>query len=119
MTIKKTLIKTDELKYYENHLYIINSVLPVKLTNKEIEILSNIMNMKGDVNNNVLGSAMRAILKDKLGLSSSSLSSYIKQLTSKGFISVINNKIEILKLLIPDNDEQEYNFKLINNGKKN
>lgn len=115
MKIIKTL-KLSKDDFYKKHLYIINHILPVQMTNKEIEVLACFMSLEGDIVNEMFGVSARKIVKDRLELSSGGLCNYLNQLKTKKFIvvRVVNDKelLSILPILIPSNDVQEYNFKL-------
>lgn len=91
-------------KYYVQHLYIISSVLPVKLTTKEINVLSLFMN-KGD-----FSKSTRKELKKELNLSASSLSNYLKILTDKRYIKNNNGVYELNDLIKVKNGRIDYNF---------
>lgn len=84
------------------------------MTDMEATVLAEFMTLEGDIAKDRFGTSARKIVKQKLGLSSAGLSNYMKTLNEKGFI--INDKTEILPILIPDKEEQVYQFKLINFG---
>jgi hypothetical protein len=109
-TIKKQL-KLGEQKYYQKHLEIINNFLPVTITPKEIEVLSNFMILKGDISNDRFGTSARKMVMNKMNLSVAGISNYIKVLKQKGFI---NDEYKILNILYPEPDKQSYNFKIEN-----
>ena len=108
--IKKQLILTRDA-YYNKHLAIINPLLPISLTPKEIEVLAGFMALKGDIANDRFGTTARKLIMDKLSLSLSGLGNYLKSLKDKGFIKQDNT---ILPLLFPEEKQQMYEFKLIN-----
>jgi hypothetical protein len=110
----RKLLKLNEIDYYKTHLIIINSVLPVKLTSKEIELLAHFMILKGSISLDRFGTTGKKIVKQKMKLSSASMSNYMKSLSNKGFI--INGKI--IPILFPSDNEEEYYFKLINDRKE-
>lgn len=107
--IKKT-IKLGNLEYYNTHLQVINPLLPVQLTPKEIEILAQFMSFNGTLADDRFGTTARKIVKEKMNLSNAGVSNYMKSLKSKGFIT--GNFI--VPILFPENRTQEYNFKLVN-----
>ena len=92
------------------HLEIINPLLPVSLTPKEIEVLSSFMSLQGDISKDRFGTTARKMVQQSVGLSVAGMSNYMKSLKSKGFIT--GNKI--LPILFPTNGEQDYQFKLVN-----
>lgn len=93
--------------YYKVHLQLINPVLPVKLSDKELDVLSYFL-MFGD-----LSRESRKVVREKLGMSFGSLTNHIRHLKEKGFI--LGND-ELNSLIVPDGKSQEYVFKLVNNG---
>ena len=110
----KALSKRLELpvsEYYKVHLNIVNSLLPIKLTPKEVEVLALFMSLKGDIGKDRFGSTAKKLVKQELSLSDGGLSNYIKTLKQKGFISPSN---EIPNLLVPNDDKQEYFLQIIN-----
>lgn len=115
MRIIKKLLKLGRLDYYKKHLFIINYILPVQMTPKEIEVLAAFMSLEGDIVKDSFGSSGRKIVMDKLNIQPGGLGNYLSQLKDKGFI--IENKdtkeLSILPILIPNNKEQIYQFKLV------
>lgn len=111
-TINK-ILKLNSIEYFTQHIRIINSVLPVKLTEKEIEILGGLLYIfyKEDVY--IFSLEGRRLLSNLLKIDHSNLNKYIKGLTNKGFI-VSNKGLEtLLPLILPtDTKSQQYNFKI-------
>ncbi len=102
-------------KYYETHLSLVNALLPVKMTPKEIEVLSRFMALEGDIATDRFGTSARRLIKDALDLSDGGLGNYIKSLSNKKFI--IKNgqgKLQINPIIQNDGKEQLYQFKLMN-----
>jgi hypothetical protein len=97
--------------YYIVHLSIVNALIPVKLTPKEIEVLACFMSLKGDIAKDRFGATARKFVKQTLNLSDGGLGNYLKSLKEKKFISDTN---EILSALMPSEDKQEYLIQLIN-----
>ena len=108
--IVRKILKLDTVGYYATHLKIINPLLPVQLTPKEIEILANFMSLNGSISSNRFGSTARKIVKEKMEISTAGVSNYMRSLKDKGFIT---DDI-ILPILFPENGEQLYQIKLIN-----
>ncbi len=106
----KKVLKLDSLDYYNTHLQIINPLLPVHLTPKEIEILAHFMSFDGTMENDRFGTTARKIVKETMKLSNAGISNYMKSLKSKGFI----RGNEIVPILFPSNGTEEYSFKLVN-----
>lgn len=103
----------DKNSYYETHLSLINCILPVKMTPMEIKVLSRFMSLDGDISRERFGTSARKLVKEELNIKPAGMSNYLRSLKDKGFIKM-NNQIEILPLLFPEKDVQEYKFKLIN-----
>lgn len=101
-------------EYYQTHLSVINCLLPVKNTNKEIEILSLFMCFDGILEDDRFGTTAKKMIRNKLGLSHQGLSNYMTSLIRKRMLSIEEEKIKILPILHPNRDEQIYMIKLIN-----
>lgn len=115
-TISKALNLT-RVKFYETHLAIINGLLPIRITPKEIEVLARFMSFSGDLSTARFGTTARKMVKQALGLSDGGLGNYLRALKEKGFIAVSENppyELTINPLLIPNPDRQEYRFLLTN-----
>jgi hypothetical protein len=97
--------------YYRQHLAIVNAFLPIKLTNKEIDVLGLFMSFKGVLEKDRFGTTARKIVMSELNLSSGGLGNYINSLKKKGFIT---KDMQIPKLLVPSEGKQEYYFILEN-----
>ena len=111
--IKKKQIVDTERGYYKLHLTIINSFLPIKLTSKEIEILSEFMRLEGDIKEDRFGTTGRKMVMESLSLSHGSLGNHLKNLKDKGFIIKITEDIyDIPLILYPNKEEQNYMFKI-------
>jgi hypothetical protein len=111
--IRKTLrLSTD--KYYEIHLNLINCILPIKMTPREIEVIAAFMALEGDIATYRFGPSARKIVMAKLHLSPAGLSNFMKFLFDKGVLERQGDMIKIYPLLIPNVDEQKYLFKLVN-----
>lgn len=109
--IRKALL-LDKSNYYQTHLNIINCILPVKMTPKEIEVLAAFMSLEGDIAQYKFGPSARKIVMAETELSPAGLSNFIKQLTTKGFLTRTGDMTVILPLLVPEHTDQWYQFKL-------
>jgi len=116
MEILQKQLKLEIHEYYSTHLSLINALLPIKLTPKEVEVLALFMTFKGELANDRFGTTGKKIVRDKLKLSQPGLANYMKSLISKGFLKKINGGIQILPILQPEKEYQMYQFKLINIG---
>lgn len=104
----------EKVKYYEMHLNIINSLIPAPLANMEIKVLALFMSLEGDlVQEDRFNSEARKKVCKELGISNSGLGNYLKSLKDKGaIITGLTGNSEIVKLLVAENDEQFYQFKI-------
>lgn len=110
-------LELNKLDYYKTHLSLINPLLPVKMTPKEVEVLAGFMSLEGDIAKYRFSKTGRKIIMEQLELSPSGLSNYLGTLEEKEFIRKIDsNNYIIWPLLIPEKDEQLYIFKIVNNG---
>lgn len=109
MIRKKLILNKND--YFVTHLSLINNLLPVKMTKKEIEVMAAFLSLEGDISKEPFGTTARRIVKEKLNLSSGGLGNYLDTFNKRGFI--INN--QILPILRPDKDSQEYSLKIIHN----
>lgn len=110
MRVLTKKLELNEEEFYKIHLSIVNAILPIKLTPKEIEVLATFMSLKNELANDRFGTTARKVVMDKLSLSPGGLGNYIKTLKEKGFIK--NNTI--ISFLVPNSDIQEYFFQLKN-----
>ena len=112
--IKKIMNVTRE-DYYVMHLSIINPLLPIKMTPKEIEVLGAFMSLNGEIAEaDRFGTTCKKIVKEKLNLSDGGLGNYIKTLKEKGFIYYNEGgKLSVLDVLQADKGSQGYMFKII------
>ena len=109
MIIKKVL-KLSVLEYYNTHLQLINPILPITMTPKEIEILAYFMSFNGTIAEDRFGTTAKNIVKSKMKLSNAGVSNYMKKLKDKG---LVKDGI-ILHILFPDTEKQQYQFELVN-----
>jgi DNA-binding MarR family transcriptional regulator len=114
----KNVVKTlrlETLDYYKTHLSIINCILPVKITNKEIEVLALYMYFSKSLEDDRFGTVTRKLIRERLGITHQGLSNYINSLVEKSFLIVNQNKeMSIFPLLHPNPDNQVYMLKLVN-----
>lgn len=115
--IRKTL-KLQRKEYFEKHLLLINHVLPVQMTPKEAEVLAAFMSLQGDIAKDPFGTSGRKLVREQVGISQGGLGNYLEQLKTKGFIYEKDKVLQILPILIPDQEEQGYQFKIERDGKE-
>lgn len=121
-TLRK-IVQLSKLDYYETHLSLLNCLLPTrkdkpndgKLTPTEIKVLAAFMSIEGELAQYRFETLGRKIVKEKLNLTSAGLSNYTGNMEKKGFLISTENSTTIWPILVPDQDEQMYMFKLINN----
>lgn len=111
--ITKTL-RVQTVEYYSTHLSIINCLLPVKLTNKEIEVLSLFMCYSETLNEPKFGRKIKKLVREKLDLSHQGISNYIASLIEKKMLIVHKDELSIIPILKPNMNEQIYMIKLVN-----
>lgn len=112
--IQKGLILNKD-EYYVKHLSIINPVLPVQLTNKEILVLASFMCLPPSITeDDRFNSLARKKVMEKLNLSPGGLGNYLKSMIEKGFLrkSDITKRISINEVLVPEQNKQGYIFKI-------
>lgn len=110
-------LKLPRVGYYEAHLSIINGLLPVRITPKEIEVLARFMSFNGEFADDRFGTSARKRVKEEMNISDSGLSGYLRILKDKGFIQFTPDNpkdLSINPILVPDPDSQEYRFLLSN-----
>lgn len=114
MEIKKKLLRLPKIEYYKTHLSIVNCVLPVKMTPKELEILATFLSLEGDIARYRFGPSAKKIVMKELNLKPAGLSNHMSSLLEKGFLKKVGDIVEILPILIPNKEEQQYLFKIVN-----
>jgi len=110
----KKVLSLHQRDYYETHLSIINCILPIKLTPKEIEVLACFMSLEGDITNYRFGRLGKKVVMDYLRIQSSGLANYMRDLKKKSMLKEDSNgNITILPILLPGDKVQEYRFRLM------
>lgn len=108
------VLSLSKKDYYITHLSLINVILPVKMTNREIEIIARAMIFEGELAGDRFGATARKILKNDLDLSDGGLGNFIKSLQIKGILKTSASGLQIHPILFNSPTEQLYNIKLIN-----
>lgn len=114
MKIVKKSLSLSRLEYYEKHLLIINHVLPEQLTPMQAKVLAAFMSFTGELSRDPFSTSGRKLVREMLSLSPGGLGNYLEQLKGKGFLYTKDEKLVILPILIPEDKEQFYQFKLTN-----
>ena len=116
MKIIQKAFKVENQEYYTMHLHIVNAILPVKLTDKELEVLSAFMGLdKNIIEENYFNPVARKKVLKRLDLSAAGLSNHLKSMINKGLLTKndITNTITIKEFLLPEEDGQGYQFKIM------
>jgi len=117
-TLKKVLrLSSDD--YYTTHLNLMNCILPVKMTPREIEVMAAFMSLEGDIALYRFGPSAKKIVMKRLNLSPAGLSNFMGTLLGKGFLIQKGDAITIYPMLNLQPNEQIYMFKLINYNETN
>ncbi len=110
----RKVLRLPKDQYYRVHLSLVNALLPIQLTPKEIEVLAGFMSLDGDISRDRFGTSAKKIIKEKLNITDGGLGNYMKSLKDKGFLLFDENgKLMVRPFLQNDEKEQIYNFKLI------
>lgn len=114
MGVIKKALKLEKIEFYETHLALVNAILPVKLTPREIEVLARFMSFEGEMADDRFGTSARKRVKKELELTDGGLGNFISSLKKKKFLVSSDDKVSIWPLIIPAKGEQDYMFKLTN-----
>jgi DNA-binding MarR family transcriptional regulator len=112
--IQKSILQLKGAEYYIYHLSIINPFLPVELSPREIEVLGTFMSFKGELaEKDRFGTTFRKELKRLLSMSDAGLSNHLASLKSKGAIKDNLSSFQIAPILLPEEKQQNYQFKIV------
>lgn len=116
MEVLKKKMVLPSLKYYEKHLSIINPMLTVQLTVKEIQVLASFLSvgkeMASDYRfNSVAKKHVRTALKLKPG----GLSNYFRSMVNKKVLlkNEITGAYTIAPHVLPEEKQQAYTFLIV------
>lgn len=115
MKVIQQRFNVENEQYYIMHLNIINAILPVKLTDKELEVLAAFMNLdKSIVEDGYFNPVTRKKVMKKLNLLPAGLSNHLGNMIDKGFLvkNPITNIITIKDFLLPEENVQGYQFQI-------
>ena len=103
----------EKLEFYKTHLRIVNAILPVNITNKELEIMAEFLILPKELTNgNMFNTLARREVIKRLGLNDGGMSNHIKNMKKKGYIVKQGEYYGIAPALLPDQEVQGYNLKL-------
>jgi len=105
--IKKSL-RLNEVDYYRQHIKIVSAFLPVRLTEREVDVLSNFLSFKGEFAVDRFGPSQRRIVMDRLNMKPPNLSNHLKSLRRAGVIK----EGKVIDHFVPNEDSQMYLFKI-------
>lgn len=112
--IQKGITELTRVEYYRYHLNIINPFLPIELTPKEREVLGTFMSFQGELaDRDRFGTSFRKEVKTLLHMSDGGLCNYLSSLKAKGAIIENNGLLTIAPILIPEDKQQFYQFKIV------
>ena len=119
MKVLRKTLKVDKDNFYKMHLNIVNSLMDNALTGTEIEVLATFMSLdKSIIEEDMFNTLARKQVKEKLGgMSAGGLGNHLKSMITKEFLikNEITNRITVVPALIPVDDSQGYQIKLIQN----
>lgn len=112
----RKILKLSSEDFYETHLRLMNVLLNSSgstLTDKEIKLLTIVLNYSGDLKLYPFDTTSRKILIAKLRITKSGLSNYLDSLHKKGFIiEDAEGRTIINPVIVPGDLSQEYLIKL-------
>lgn len=111
--LQKTYVAKTKVEYFKQHLNIVQAVLPISLTKKEIDILANFMALEGkDAVFPFVGKSRKKV-REQVGMSVASLGNYLSVLKDKeAIIEDEDGDLYINPILIAELPTQGYQFKI-------
>lgn len=116
MKIIPRVLRLGQTDYYMKHLSIVNCLLPTNLTNKEIEVLSSFLSLdKVLIEDDMFNTEARKKVMKKLNLKPGGLGNHLKSMLDKKVLerNQYSNKLSIRDFLLPEEDKQGYQIKII------
>lgn len=115
MKIIQRSLNLGKVDYHIKHLSILNILIPINLTDKEIEVLATFMSLDKElIDEDMFNSVSRKKVMSKLKLSPGGLSNYIRfMLDKKVLFKTETGKLKIREYLLPENKAQGYQIKVI------
>lgn len=114
-TLKKTLVEDGEIAYYIRNIRILQSLLPVSITDAEVRVLAAFLAVPQEFKKHPFCKEGRKFVEDSLNLSSGGLGNHLKSLKLK---KLVKDELGVLSLnpilQITGEQQQEYyiNIKL-------
>ena len=121
MKVIQKVLTLESVDYYVKHLSLINQVLPVQLSPKEVDVLAGFMSAdKKLIEEDMFNSVVRKQVMSMLSISPGGLGNYLKSMITKGLLerSEITKRIKVKPFLLPEETIQGYQFKLIKKDAK-
>lgn len=117
MSIITKTLKLSRRDFYKKHLLIINHILPVQMSTKQAEVLAAFISLEGVLGEHKFSTLGRKLVMEELGLDPGGLGNYLRFFTKNGYITrdIETKEYKITSILIPNDKEQLYQFKLISN----
>jgi len=113
MKVIQSSFELSKIDYYKTHFKILNAVLPIDITDKEIDILSNFLSLPVEMTNeNMFNSMTRKKVIEALTLTNGGMSNHLKNMKKKGYLIRNGEYLIIHPNLLPAHSVQGYNFKL-------
>lgn len=104
----------DSLSYFKAHLGILNALLPIHITHREVEILSHFWSLPVEVRSpNMFCTEARREVSKVLGLNGGSMSNHLKNMRKKGLLLRDGDYFVIAPALLPSDSVQSYRLKLV------
>jgi DNA-binding MarR family transcriptional regulator len=103
--MRKKVFSLPKREYLLKHLEVLNSIIPVKLSPTERQMIAILLDREEDlVLNDLLSKEVRKKLREELNMSYQNLSARLKRLKNEGFIYLdpADNKWKLIKFLLPD-----------------
>lgn len=119
MTTLKKKLELSERDFYRVHMHIVNALLPIKLSTKEIDILTAFMSFTGTLAEDRFSTTGKKIVRETLGISNQVLWNHINALRDKKLIYLNDKNVLIINPVLFPKDllNQKYSIELINKGK--
>lgn len=112
----RKILRLRPSDYYLTHLRLVNAVMPVRMTEKQLEVLAEFMAQDS------FDSRAKKAVRDKLNLTPPNLSNHIKELVLKGFViqymdERARRRYKLHDLIKIKPDQTQYQFLLVNEDK--